>query len=538
MPKLALVALIITCSKIFLPAQDLIFSSSLPLVFIDVPGLNIPNEPKVEAQLRIIDHGPGQLNRSTDTDFTFQGFIGIELRGSSSQFYAKKPYSIEIRNSAGEDKAVSLLGMPEESDWGLIAPLNDKTLMRDQLAHHYARQILPWSPLGRYCELFLNGQYQGVYWLIELIKRDKNRVNIKKLDVDDISGDKLTGGYILRMDKFGLQGGVGGDWPSQYFSGQTTGFPIYFQHHDPKLRDLTPEQINYIRSYVAEFERMMARQDFNLHYDQWLDAKSWVDYALIQELLKNTDGYRLSAYFYKDRDSVDKRLKMGPIWDFNISMGIGDYCDGANHAGWAKDFNSVCPSDPFQIHFWWAKLWSEKRFVSLLKKRWTELRAGLWSDQNLFLPMDSFTLLLNEAQKRNFTRWPVLGNYVWPNAFIGSSYEAEINYLTEWLQNRVKWLDAAFALLDYQRPFFFPPEKAIVMGPNPAHHNIIVNNLSEEGIQSIEIFNSTGQKMNYTSLPTELGQNIDVSLLTPGLYFFDIRFGNYHRTLNKVIILR
>ncbi len=532
------VLLIIWLSGVYhIQAQIDTLSSALPIVVIEVPGAQIPDEPKVPGQIYIIDNGAEQINRSSDTVFAFVGSIGIELRGSSSKFYAKKPYSIEIRDEKGDDLAVSLLGMPDESDWGLIAPLNDKTLMRDQLAHHYARQILPWSPRGRYCELFINNKYQGVYWLIELIKRDKNRVDIKKLDAEDVSGDKLTGGYILRIDKYGPQGGIGGDWPSTYFSAQNTGFPMYFQHVYPKLADLSSEQISYIRDYLAAFESMMARQDFNQHYSEWLDVQTWVDYALVQELVKNTDGYRLSAYFYKDRESRDNKLKMGPVWDFNISMGIGDYCDGQSFTGWAKDFNSVCPIDPFQIHFWWAKLWGEKRFVSLLKQRWQELRTGIWTDQHLLAPIDSFQLLLSEPQKRNFARWPVLGVYVWPNAYIGPTFEAEVNYLKDWLVKRANWLDQAFELLDYERPFFYPVDKAILLAPNPASSQLTITNLQEDGINEVQIYNQIGQMISCPIRSEENQKTIDVNNLASGVYFVQIRFGNYHRTLRKVMVM-
>lgn len=437
--------LLLGLSNTVLSAQSNVFSSNLPIVVINTGGANIPDEPKVKAHMGIVDNGPGQTNYSNGTFNGYDGSIGIELRGSTSMFYDKKPYGIELRDAAGQEVDAPLLGMPAESDFALVSPLNDKTLMRDVLAHYLARTSLPWSPRTRYCEVVINGQYMGVYVLIETIKRGKDRVDISKLKATDISGDQLTGGYMLRMDKYGASpGSVGGNWASRYppFPGgwQTT----WFQYDYPKEEDIAREQEQYIQKYINDFEDMLQRGDFSKHYADWLDMDSWAAYTLVQELSKNTDGYRLSAYFYKDRDSVDRRIKMGPAWDFNISFGIGDYCDGASPYGWGKDFNLVCPGDGWVIHFWWDRLWRDDTFRHHMANRWQALRAGPWSDAKLFGAVDSIANLLQGPQARNFARWPVLGRYVWPNSFIGITYDSEVTFLKTWLRDRLGWLDRGY----------------------------------------------------------------------------------------------
>ena len=73
----------------------------------------------------------------------------------------------------------------------------------------------------------------------------------------------------------------------------------------------------------------------------------------MNEITKNIDGYRLSTFINVD---IDKKIKMGPIWDFNLAFGNADYCDAANTQGWLYNFNSICPGDIWQVPFWWRRL--------------------------------------------------------------------------------------------------------------------------------------------------------------------------------------
>ncbi|HMR57666.1 MAG TPA: CotH kinase family protein, partial [Cyclobacteriaceae bacterium] len=160
-------------------------SSNLPIVVINTAGATILDDPKIVADMGIIDNGPGQRNSVTDTYNNYSGKIGIEIRGSSSQSFPKKQYSIELRDATGEGVSAPLLGLPPEEDWVLFAPYNDKTLMRDVLAYKIGRDLNRYAPRTRFCELVLNGNYEGIYVLIEKIKRDNNRVDINKLNPDE-----------------------------------------------------------------------------------------------------------------------------------------------------------------------------------------------------------------------------------------------------------------------------------------------------------------------------------------------------------------
>ena len=177
-------------------------ASHLPIVLIDTEGREIVNDPKIEARMRIVDNGPGATNRVTDPPNAYDGFIGIEIRGSSTQMFPKKQYGVETRDAEGDNLSVTLLGLPKENDWILYAPYTDKSLVRNVLAYTLARRLGRYATRLKWCELVLNGQYAGVYLLFEKIKQDKNRVAITGLDPEDTSGDAVTGGYIVKIDKW------------------------------------------------------------------------------------------------------------------------------------------------------------------------------------------------------------------------------------------------------------------------------------------------------------------------------------------------
>jgi len=149
----------------------------------------------------IIDNGPGETNHISDPYNHYDGFIGIEMRGSSTLWFPKKQFAVETRDSLGENNNVSLFGMPEENDWIFNAPYTDKSLMRNVLIYKIARDAGRYASRSHYFELVLNGDYRGVYVMLEKIKRDDSRVDIAKLNPDDVSGDDLTGGYIIKIDK-------------------------------------------------------------------------------------------------------------------------------------------------------------------------------------------------------------------------------------------------------------------------------------------------------------------------------------------------
>ena len=460
------------CSGNLAFAQVTLSSSKLPIVIITTENAtSIPNEPKVNADLEIIYNGEGKMNSVTDVSRNYKGKIGIELRGSSSQDLSpKKPYGIETRNVDGSNLNVSLLGMPKENDWVLLAPYSDKSLIRDVLIHRIASEIMPYTSRSKLCEVMVNGQYQGVYVLMEKIKRDKNRVNINELLPRHTSGDSLTGGYILKIDKTTGSQAQGG-FNTQAFS--PTGRRTFYQYDEPEANVITASQKSYIQSLLTNFESTFTSRvwkDPELGFRKYADENSMIDFMILQEIANNVDGYRLSSYLYKDLDSKNKKIQFGPVWDFNLGFGNANYCSGGTTDVLAFDFASRCPADGFSLPFYWPMLVQDSAFGVQLFQRWTSLRTGILQEQKLHFLIDSLVNQMGDAVNRNFQKWPVLGIYVWPNLYIGGTYPNEIKYLKDWISARLKFLDAVFLQLTvpkyYPERFFTP-----IIYPNPALAN-------------------------------------------------------------------
>ncbi|MBN2698240.1 MAG: CotH kinase family protein [Bacteroidales bacterium] len=424
--------------------------------------------------MKIIDNGD-ERNYLTDPANGYNGKISIELRGSTSLIYPKKQYGLETRNEDGSNNNVSLLGLPDENDWVLYAPYADKSLIRNVLAYRLSEELGHYAPRTRLCELVLNDLYQGVYVLTEKIKRDKNRVDISKLDPDDISGDDVTGGYIIKFDK--ITG-------SSTFSWATEIADIFTQVEYPGSEELAPEQAAYIRNYINRFEEALFSDLFTdplYGYRQFIDLNSFLDYFIINELSKNIDAYRLSTFMFKDKESNNGKLTCGPVWDFNIAFGNADYRDGYTTDGLIA-----------LQHAWWDRLLQDTIFRNALKTRWREVRKGTLSNTRVLDMIDSLTSLLDESQERNFEKWNTLGKYVWPNYYRGLTYEDEIRFLKSWIINRMNWLDNHIPGNDAEYDPFVEFEATVF--PNPCDYFFtFVFTLEEAGNVSLRLYDSGGR---------------------------------------------
>lgn len=408
------------------------YTSNLPLVIVDTFGKWIPDEPKIPARMKIIYDTSGGRNALNSRHIHFDGKIGIEVRGKTSKQYPKRQYGFEIRDDKGNDRDVSLLGLPAESDWILHGPYSDKTLMRNFLAYEFSNRIGRYATRTKFVEVFLNSgrdgtinkdHYIGVYLLMEKIKRGKNRVNIQPLNPTQNKPSEITGGYIVKIDKM--------DPFDKFFY---TDYRTQLIHVYPKGNQISDPQKAWIRNYMNAFESALAGPNFKDRkrgYAKYIDTAAFIDHFIINELFRNIDGFRLSTYIYKDRNA---KLKMGPVWDFNISMGNANYSSGSRPDGWVIYTNHV--------PFWWHRLLSDKNFKRQLVKRWRKLRRDELSTANIIGTIDRTVEHLAEAQKRNFERWPVLGRGVWPNPRpYPRTYLAEVRRLKTWLKTRLKWID-------------------------------------------------------------------------------------------------
>jgi hypothetical protein len=499
--------------------QSILTSSNLPIVIINTGGQTILTDPKITASMGIVYNGIGKRNQISDAPNEYNNKIGIELRGQSSlALFPMKSYDIELRDQAGAELHVPLLGMPPESDWVLYAPYTDKTLMRNFLAYTLAREMGRWASRCRYVELIVDNDYKGIYLLEEKIKRDPARVNISDLLPTDNTGDELTGGYIFSLDK------QPNGWLSSFpVPGATNFNRRQFSYVYPRLAVITSPQKNYIKSAVDQFEIALAGPDFQdpgIGTRKYADLNSFIDYFIVNELSRNVDGYRLSTYLHKGKNSIDGRIKAGPVWDYDLAFRNANYCNGSDIYGWAYKFNYVCPGDGAGlIPFWWERLMQDTAFLGSLRCRWKDLRKTTLSENNMYKLIDSVATLTNEARERHFKRWDIMGKYVWPNANpIPSNYDEEISTLKYWLSQRAKWIDES--LENKGSCGDFPPnvESDLIVRqfPNPFTGNARINVLSRDAfVVKVKALNMAGKLMTEISSNVFRGNN-DVTLPSLG----------------------
>lgn len=414
------------------------FAGYLPLFVIDTQNQSIGDANRIVADLKIIQNPEGELNHYDDTAISFEGKIAIEIRGNSSQMFPKKSYSFETQNPDSSNLNVSLLGLPEENDWILYGPYSDKSLLRNVLAYSLTREMGDYATRTAFCEVFINGDYKGLYILAEKIKRDKNRVDVDELEPEDNSGDALSGGYIVAIN---WRGGSDYDWISPVHNYNGNYLDLRYQYEDPTAEEITGDQAFYIKYYISQFELMMNGTGYNdpaTGYNRSIDVFSFIDFFITQEITHNVDAYRLSTYLFKVRDSKGGRLFAGPVWDFNLGFGNADYANCWETSGWAIDNPDVVSAIPF----YFKKLRQDSEYNHLLACRWNELRDNVLDTTKLMNQIDSLVLVLGDAVARNNQRWNVIGNYVWPNYFVGTSYAEEIDYLKEWMKERLIWMDS------------------------------------------------------------------------------------------------
>ena len=432
--------------------SDLInFSSPLPIVIINAYGRQIVQDmpARVPANLTVIDT---RKTTGVATFFgrpEFHGRAGIEGRGQTSWMFPKKPYNVETRDENDQDLSVGLLGMPAGSDWVLLNVYNDKTFMNDFLGHELFEKMGHYAVRRRYVEVFLNGirpegdadpsgklsydDYVGIYLLLEKIKIGPDRVDIARLAPTDNAEPGISGGYIFKKDKDSP-----GDWNFYTWSGQG------LKYHDPKGEELTAVQRNWFENYINQFEIALYGDDWlspSAGYAKYIDVDSFVDYHWIVEFTKQIDGYRLSDFLHKDRDG---KITFGPIWDWNLSFGNADYMDGQYPENW------YWPVISSSEHLWLRRLIAEPGdpdFNQKIVDRWSVLRTNVLNITNLLARSDEIATLIDQAQARDFERFPRLGDYVWPNPpglASATTYQEVRDWVKDWLRQRYAWIDSQY----------------------------------------------------------------------------------------------
>jgi len=428
--------------------------------------------------------------------------------------------------------------MPEENDWILYGPYPDKTLLRNTFAYYAFNKMGHYASRTKHVELVRNGSYRGVYELQEKIKRDNDRVDIAKLTPADTVGDSLTGGYIIKIDK------TTGSGTEYWYSAYDT--LVFFQYEYPDDSELVQVQKDYIQNYVYEFETALqgpAFMDPDSGYIKYIDVQSFIDFFLIQELGRTVDGYRSSCFMYKDKDSKGGKLTMGPLWDFNLSFGNCDYCAAYDTTGYQYQFNSICTGYDPHVPFWWGRLLQDPSYADEMNCRWKQMRASFLNTDSVNSWIDSMATYLDESQQRNFQKWPILGQYVNWNYFVGQTYQEEIDYLKTWIADRSTWLDNNLPGVCNLTTNVSEKTNSVTCKfyPNPFSHSTTLQiQSSGKDISSthLDIFDVTGRtvfekdfSMSRQSLKEELELN-----LNPGIYFYSVYSGGSQSMTGKLMV--
>ena len=329
--------------------------------------------------------------------------ILLRGRGNSTWSFAKKPYQLKFN----ED--IEILGMPEARKWVLLAPYSDKSLLRTEVAFSLSRYgVIGWTPTSKFIELFINQEYLGVYQLVEKIEATESRLNEGK-------------GFVLEVNR---QNRIG---PGDVYFNSYNDCCNYYTIKDPKV-EFGDSNFTFIKSYINEVETTLFGEDFidpENGYSKYIDVESFIDWFIVHEITKESESAWGSSCYLNYGE--EEKLMMGPVWDFDVSLG-NDY----NEDGSIEGFTGIKDKG------WYARLFQDSVFVENLKNRF---RYYYLNRDNFLSEIDANAYYLYDAQTRNFTKWPILGVWVWPNATNFPEYSHEVSYLKEWFKNRMDWLN-------------------------------------------------------------------------------------------------
>lgn len=428
------------------------YTSDLPIMVVHTLGNgNIPADGDIFAQIDVFEPRNGVASLTNAPDVRARS--GINLRGSSTLGYPKPSLSVELRNEFDDDKNVPLLGMPAESDWILYAPNNfEPILIHNPLAHQLSRNLGRYSPRTRFVVVYLKrskgaisypADYFGIYVVEEKIKRGPDRVDIPALEPEHTTPPKVTGGYLMKIDRQGP--GESGLWAGGAYEVIT-----YPKAEDWYLPQRQP-QVNYLQSYLDAFGNALNGPNFadpQTGYAGYIDVGSWIDHHILNIITFNVDALRLSAYFYKQREG---KLFFGPLWDFDRTLNSTDGRDASPRVWRSAVGDRGTDFFRYDTQAWWGRLFEDIDFWQRWIDRWQELRENKFALTNLNALVDSLTGEVRKEQPREQSRW---------NVSPRGGFQGEINSLKIWLSNRVDFIDTNFV----RKPTLSLPAGNVVPG--------------------------------------------------------------------------
>lgn len=336
----------------------------------------------------------------------FSDSVKIKGRGNTSwALFDKKPYRLKF------DKKVSLLGEPADKSWVLLANADDKTMLRNQISFFVGKMSrLDWTPRAHFVELMLNGKYNGTYLLCEKIKVSKNRVNIGK------------DGLLMEIDSYSRW-----ESDSRYFMTDHYQYPVSIKEPEVEFYD---ETYCFARDYINKIDDVLFSDYFTDENEGWrkyLDEDSFVDWYLVNEIVKNTDAEDWSSIFFNYKPGG--KLKMGPVWDFDLAFGN---CE-------EKFELQISTPEGFttMLNPWISQLFKDPSFVKSVKARYEYFYS---QKERIFMEINENSQYLKYAVVENNNRWHNLYADGWRNPVIWGNYDNEVQFMKQWLNTRMEWL--------------------------------------------------------------------------------------------------
>ena len=401
------------------------FSTKLPVVYMNTSGQQILKENVIWGSIALLDGNGEEQSIFSVPNSIYRATI--KYRGASSYSkFDKKQYRIKFyKNKKDSAKKVSLAGMGENSEWVLNGPYLDKTLIRNKLVYDLARELNGWAPDTRFVELFVDGEYQGVYLAVEPVTNGESRLRLSEFGL--LSGETA---YVVNRDRIDTGSEELETW------GKTEGYTynaLYIRY--PSKNKITEKQKEYIKNDISEFEQVLYGENFSdkrIGYQAYIDIDNWVDYFIINEFAMNYDAGNLSTYVYKE---LGGKLQLA-VWDFN---------NGFDNYQWFRTETDVLYTVK---NSWFERLWQDKTFREHVCERYRQLRKTTLSDEYIYDKIASYQEELGDAVDRNFKVW---GYSFEENLLVGKnkagtsrdigSYEEAMKQLTDTIRERLAYLD-------------------------------------------------------------------------------------------------